>query len=326
MLTAAQILKTKPKRLFPGNAAAVKKAFRELASAWHPDHNKEKEAADVLAYLVKARDQALGLTLDQSIVLERRNGSKFRMDYIRATTTDGMTIYTGASSIAYFVPDSMSDLVRRSGQPKWKFANKDMEKEMTRFLPPYVRTEDLKNGQLMIYRRAPSQILMSDLMALHDGRIPPVHISWMVTRMNNIACYFEWAKQVLFGLLPEFLLVDLDSHGVALCGPPIFLTNFGDRPMAVPSRVLDAIPYLRDKGSVAVGSMDRILIRETACALLGDHGGVKLKADPEVRPDIAAWVISPPEKSAVSDYEKWESALGPRKFIKFGTNAQDYYG
>lgn len=324
-MDAATILATKPRKLFAGDETAVKRAFRKLVAIWHPDRCTDPMAAEVIAHLTRAKEAVLNGGNTNSITLERQNGTKFRMDYIRHCTIDNITVFTGATSVAYLIPNSISDLARAAQNHRWKFANKKMEDEMQRFLPPYVRTENLKDGMLMVYRRTSSQILMRDLMSLHVGRIPPVHVSWMITRMNNIACYLEWAKMSHFAMLPEFLLVDLDSHGVCLVGPPLFLTEEGKRPLAVPQEVISMLPALRDKGTVAASKHDRLLIRETAMALLGSHGGVRLKNDPEVRDDVANWVISPPAPSAPADYEKWESALGPRKFIKFETTAEDLY-
>lgn len=323
--TAAQILAAPASALFPGDDSAVTKAFRSLVTKWHPDRCKDPQANEVFEYLMKARDKALGRAPVPSVVLQRVNGTKFKMEYMRETVIEGMRIFTGATSIAYLVDSQNNDLLRKNGSHRWRFANKDMEKEMIRFLPLLVRKEELVNGTLIIYRRRPSQILMSDLMALNGERISPIQVSWMVTRMGNIACYLEWAGLVHYSMHPEFLLVDLDSHGVSLIGPPIYMTKVGERPVAVPSRTLSAIPSIRNSTVKAETAMDRQIIRETALALLGDRSGNRIKSDPAVRSDVAKWVSSPPAKTAVADYETWEHALGPRKFVPYGKSAREIY-
>jgi hypothetical protein len=313
-MDAEQILATPAYKLFQGDAKAVKSAFHKLAKIWHPDINHDARAAEVSEYIIAARDKALNKTKRPSVLLERRNGTKFQMEYIRATQTDGLTIYTGETSVAYLVPDSMSDLVSKNSKVNWKFATKDMEAEMSRFLPPYVRTEDLNGGSLM-----------SDLIQLHLGRISPLHVSWMLSRLNNIACYLEWSGLVDFAILPEYLLVDLESHGVALCGPRLFMTEAGKRPIALPARVLDYLPNIKNSKTVAETAMDRSLIRSLACNLLGDPAGTRLKNDPEVKKEVSNWVLSVPASSAVADYEKWMGALGQRKFIVFEPSAREIY-
>lgn len=322
--TAAEILATPLSKLFTGEDAAVTKAFRQMASKWHPDHCKDPSASEVLEYLLKARDHALGRTALPSRVMTRRDGTKFKMEYNREQTVEGMTIFTGQSSIAYLVSSAFDDLLRKN-KTNWKFANKDMEKEMVRFLPPFVRQDDLLDGTLLVYRRKASQILMSDLIALNGERISPIQVSWMVTRLGNISCYLEWAGLSHLAMLPEFLLVDLDNHGVSLVGPTLYMTPIGDRPRAVPARTLNAIPSIRVDATMASSVMDRQIIRETALVLLGDRSGNRIKSDPAVRKEVANWISSPPHKSATADYKAWEAALGPRKFVPYGKSASDIY-
>jgi hypothetical protein len=325
MLTSAEIMQASAKTLFPGDEAAVKARFRSLAMKWHPDHNPAPEAIKVFEHIKLARDKALGLSVSPFVILTRDDGTKFKMEYIRAQSIEGMTIYTGETSIAYHVSEDYDDLIRRAGQNKWRFGDKKMEAEMTRFLPVFARTEKLVDGSLMIYRRSKTQILMSDLMALNGERIPPVHVTWMISRLVNIACYFEFAQKVHLALLPEFLLVDLDGHGVSITGPVLYLMAVGQHPTAAPNRTVEALPALRQKSTLASTKMDRQLIRETALTLLGDRGGTKIKNDPDVLPDVARWISSPPPASAYADYEAWEVARGPRKFAHYGKSAHDIY-
>ena len=324
-MTAEEILATSPWTLFPGDEKAIKTAFHGLLKKWHPDYNKDPRAASVTDYLIAAKAKVENKTKRPTAVMERRNGTKFQMEYIRLTQIDGLTIYTGQSSIAYFVPDSMCDLVARNANVKWTFATPKMETEMVRFLPSFVRTEDLKDGKLMIYRRKPNQILMSDLIQLHAGRIPPLHVSWMLSRLNNLACYLEWFQHVDFAILPEYLLVDLDSHGVSLCGPRLFMTETDKRPIALSARAMNYLPTIRNPNITSTPSMDRSMIRSLGCMLLGDPSGVRLPQDALVKKEVAAWLVSPPAKTAVADYEKWVATLGERKFLHFGQTTKELY-
>lgn len=320
---AASILAASPKALFTGDAALINSEFRKYARQWHPDHNKDEQAAEVMEHLIRSRDRALKKDFGPSIVLEREDGSKFRMEYLTMRVADGVTVFVGVSSVAYLVNDAINDLVARAVNRKWKFANSDMEKEMIRFLPVFVREIKLKSGRLLVYRRTPDQVLMSDLIA-HEKIVSP-HASWMITRMLNIACYLEYAGVSHLSIAPEFLLVSLEHHGVSLTGPALYITPCGQRPKAAPRRTIEAIPRLKISDTMAEGRFDLQLIRQTALDLLGDPSGNRIRNDPAIRQETVQWVSSVPAKSAIADYTAWEKSLGERKFVAYPKSARDIY-
>jgi hypothetical protein len=182
-----------------------------------------------------------------------------------------------------------------------------MQGELSKFLPDLVR----KKGNVHIYRRKSSQVLMLDL----EMPIAPEHTAWMVSRMMNIACYLNWAGLSHCAISPEFLLVDLEGHGVALTGPTSYMTKIGERPEAVPARTFSAVPSLSMKETVASPKIDLSLIRRTALTLMGERTKASFKN----------WLLLPPAVNAFKDYEGWCKALGKRTFVKYPTTAQEIY-
>jgi hypothetical protein len=322
--SAAEILKASPKALFPGDEAAITSGFRKMARVWHPDYSKDARAADVFEHLVKMRDRALKKDFGPSIILTREDGTKFRMEYLTSTQGDGVVVFVGVSSVAYLVDQANSDLVDRGLNRKWKFANDDMKKEMSRFLPSFRREIKLSNGRLVVYDRTPDQVLMSDLIAQEKKIVSP-HASWMVTRMLNIACYLEYAQVSHMSIAPEFLLVSLEHHAVSLTGPAMYATDFAVRPKAAPHRTIEAIPSLKDATVKIDSRIDLALIRQTVLTLLGDPSGNRIRTDPDIRQETVRWVSSAPAKTAIADYTAWEASLGVRKFVKYPKTAQDFY-
>jgi hypothetical protein len=325
-VNADTILTKNERALFPDrDEKKISATFRAFAKAWHPDHNSDPKASSVFAHITEMHRRALKRGEAPHVVFTRESGSSFRMEYQRQTTGEGVEIYVGQSSIAYLVGEANSDLADRASAHKWKFASADMEKEMTRFLPGLVREERLQGGRLFVYRRTPDQILMRDLMDLTSDRIDPVHVSWMVTRMNNIACYLEYAEISHLSIAPEFLLVSLQHHGVSLTGPALYATKLDSRPKAAPRRTMTVVPDLTRPDFLCGSTIDRRLIRQTALELLGDPSGNRIRTDASVRPDIAQWLSMAPSKTAIEDYASWEASLGERKFVVYPKSAQELY-
>ncbi len=324
-MTSQDVLTASDRDLFPSaDEKAIKTMFRRLAAEWHPDHNSSPEASNVFAHLTAMKERALNRGQFPSVMFTRENGKSFRMEYLRTSMGQGYRVYVGVSSVAYHIAGN-DDLARAAAQYRWKFANKDMEKEMNRFIAPMSRQEILSDGsRLMVYRRNPDQILMRDLIDL-EGKIEPVHVTWMISRMINLVCYLEWAKLSHCALSPENLLVSLSEHSIAFSGPMLYSTPFGKRPSAVPSRTIKVANWLSNKTSVADSRIDLALVRETALDLLGDKGGARLLSNPAMKKEIINFILAPSAKTAIDDYKNWEIARGDRRFAVYDKTAQVIY-
>ncbi len=317
-----EILTKNFSQLFPGDKTAINAEFRRLSKIWHPDLCSDPKANDVFEHLTKMRDKALVGGMFE--IFERANGSSFKMVYLRKHVGQGITVYVGNTRIAYLVTDAT--LLGRAKKYRPKYASPKMKDEMERFMPVFAREEILTTGSLMIYERKPSQILMRDLIDA-EKTIKPVDATWMISRMCNLACYLEWAKHSHCAISPEFLLVDLDDHGVYFTGPNLYWTGFDSRPRPwpLPLRTVEAAPWLRNKNETADQRIDLQLVRETAYELLGDRGGARLLSRPDMRKELAQWLLSPAPKNAVLDYAAMEKTRGERKFARYGKTAQEIY-
>lgn len=322
-MNAQAILSSSDRDLFP-EVSGIKTRFHNLAKLWHPDTNHDPDAKSVFDHIMRMRDKALNRGKLPNEVFTRIDGTSFRMEFLRVSTGQGFRVFTGKTRVAYHVVAPNVDLGKRASRLRWKFASPNMKAEMSRFLPELARCEELDAGYLLIYPRNEDQILMSDLIAL-ETEIAPASVTWMISRMLNIACYLEYAKIAHCGISPEMLLVSLDQHSVALVGPALYSTTFGTRPTAVPKRTLDVANWLTKRDEVADSRIDLALVRQTALDLLQDRGGARLRANPKMRTQITDWILSPSAKSALSDYENWETARGERLFAQYGKTAKSIY-
>jgi hypothetical protein len=334
-VTATEILAKRPSQLFPGDEAAVKRAFRVLAGAWHPDHCKDPQAPNVFQHLLRSRDAALrGEEGLERLVLTRKapasgEGTQFALSYMHAGKCDAGQHYVSYSAISYLVSPDLDDLCKPAVELKWSFADSKMQTEMTKYLPARVKYEHTTQGTFLAYRRNSDQILLSDLLAWHTRTGQPMdyrHVMWIISSLLNTCCYLEIQQVAHCGLVPEYLLVSPDMHTVALTGPPLYATPFNTRPKAVPQAVLAAFPRMRSPDFKVDGSrVDLTMVRQLAMRALNRNNVATLKADKTLHAGLRDWLCSAAPRSALADYAAWEKLRGKRDFAKYLATAEQMY-
>lgn len=332
--TAEDILATPPHeagRLLSGDETSIRKAFRALVQAWHPDHCADPRAAAVVAHLVKLRDSALGR---RATLASRRftspGGGAFEMSFVKARPFEAGEILVGRGSVAYVVSPDNVDL---SGRPlaivRPRFANDRMRAEMERFLPRLIRRESTVEGDVQVYARTPDQILLADLLEA-TGPLEPVHAAWLLSGLLNLACWLSWAGFVHGAISPEHVLVSPKFHSVALVGPALYATRVDGRPEALPERTLSLVPRMGLAGQPVTPALDLDLVRATCREALGDAAGTRLGLRADMPAAFATWLAMPPAGTAQEDYGSWERArevsFGPRRFVEMKVRPEAVYG
>lgn len=342
MQTADRILGTdvgQAGSLFPGDVAQVRKAFRAMAKEWHPDLNADPRASAVFSHLKKLSDAAIraaaGATARVATgakeTFVRADGSKLAVRYARRHPTGFGEAFIGAHSLTYRFDAEWRDVAeaeeaRCLGFP---YADKAMEAAVSRYLASLERRIDLAGGGvLLVFRRPADTVLMTDMIG-HLGRVPAVHVAWIVSSMMNLACYLQWAGLVHGAIAPENVLVRPERHSLVLVGGWGFSVKSGERPVALPRRTLEMAPCMGVKGQVADHALDLDLVRATGRELLGHSAGGGIRMDREVPGPMADWLLAASDGDAVSEYGEWtrvlEASFGPRKFVPMGMVPTDVY-
>lgn len=331
-MRAEEILKAGPRQLFPGSPAEIKTKFKRLASVWHPDHCSHPQSPDVFQHVLKCRDAALrGDEHIEHYVFtraapEKGEPSQFKLAYMRARNFEMGKILVSQTNVSYLVTKDTLGLAEQARKQRWQFFDKKMEGEMSKYLPKPTRTVSTTEGLFMAYRRESDQILLSDLLEWEKGKVDPRHVMWMISSLLNTCSYLEVTRTAHCALLPQYLLVSLDMHSVALTGPTLYATPWGHRPKAVPTEVLAAYPELRVKETVVADSrLDLTMVRRIAMLALGHSSPGLLANDRSLHEGLRKWVCSPAPKSAVKDYVAWEGLRGSRKFTPYETTASEMY-
>lgn len=338
MFSPDEILATGPRdaaKLFPGDTEAeIKSAFRKLAKCWHPDRCKDPRAAQVFEHLEDLKNRLLPkkrpVTAEER-VWSRIDGTAVRYRYVRKTDGDFGDVLVGGSSLAYEMPLGFDDLAanEKARIGGIRYADDAMRAQFMHFMPEILSTVAAEDRAVTILKRNPDCILLSDLIAHYGGRVPAVHVAWIVSSLENICCFLSWQKVSHGAISPSNLLVCPERHSLVLVGGWSFAADFDSPHPAVPTRTADAVPGVALDGAPADAKTDLVLVRRTAREALGATGARGILGDPDVPEPLGRWLLAPPKATAKADYESWGGCLteawGRRKFVKMDVDPRKFY-
>lgn len=340
MLSATDIMNLSladARSLFPGSDKDVKHAYRDMAKHWHPDISHDPMAAQVLAHLTFLRDGIVGRRAGVAGDLKERvyvtnDGTKIRFKYLTIRQGDIGDVLVGKRTIAYEVPSDFADVAANELERirSIRFANDGMKEQMQNYLPVVEKVLVTSDKIVTILKRPEDCVLLADLIAHYGGRIPAVHVAWLVSSLENMCCYLGYLGIAHGALSPSNILVCPSRHSIVLVGGWGFATEFGKRPLALPERTASRIPALAVSGSAVDAKTDLTLLRATAQDALGSSGGGGLMMDKSVPEQVARWLLLPPKAKAADDYESWDVCLaeawGKRTFVKMDVDPRKIYG
>lgn len=307
--------------LFPGDSGMIAQRYRTLARLWHPDRNPAPEAAAVFAHVANLHEAARqALTgFGKEARFRTRDGRSFRFTWQTRRAAEAGEILVGRRHIVHRLAPDLDDLARAAAARTLPFAGAAMRAQMEPVLPRPVAVLDTADGMVFVHAKTPDQVLLADLLRL--GPVEPRHAAWMITRLMNIACWFEWAGLVHGAIGPDCLLISPQHHKVALTGPLICTTNLAEPPQILPERTLSGLPHLAVPGADVDRRVDPELVRLTIREALGDPAGTRLAADPAFPEPFATWLLMPGADGAQADFSAWErardAAFGPRRFVQW---------
>jgi hypothetical protein len=335
-LSVEEILSVTPSdraRLFPGPADEVRRAFKRLATRWHPDVCADPRASEVFAHLVRLRDAALGPARPATTVtrtLRTRDGRALGLSPLSMVPLDTGELLVGRRSLTWVYRADAADLAEAGAATiaGFRYADDRMRKQMTPFLPTLDRRIPLADGgEALVMARHPDEVLLADLLRV-KGAVPAAHVAWIGSGLLNIACWLGWAGLVHGAISPETVLISPETHTVRLMGGWGFATKAGARPTALPGRTLALAPRLAVKGEVVDARLDLELIRRTLRETLGDPTGGTLLRGGAPEP-IGRWLVMPPQAEATKDYAAWLAVLervwGKRRFIRWDLRPDAIY-
>jgi hypothetical protein len=340
-LGAAEILALapdEPERIFPGDNVGMTRMFRRLARKWHPDRSTDAKANDVMARLGELRETAEkrlasgNWTEPDTLTLKTTDSRTFRFRYLAKAPFELGMMYIGKENIAWCLRPDYADLADNASRliKSFPYANANMEKEVSRYLPSLRAELKTPDGSALIMPRDPELVRLSDLLDYAGGRIDSKQVAWIISSLLNTACYLRFAGLTHNDISTETFFVSPRLHYGALLGGWWYGAKAGQPLSALPTRSADLAPREVLDGKKGNPRLDQLLIRAIGRELLGDPTGSKLPTLKDVPKPLADWLRLPGPPDPVEDYRNWmdhvlPGSFGPRRFVKWDISPTSIY-
>lgn len=202
--------------------ATVVLEYRKLAKEFHPDVCPLPNAEDVFKHLSKLYEEALDLLAQgqweiSNVVSIRDNcGKTYQGRYLKTFQFELGVAYVADLSVTYILDKQnkrfFDNAINQIGA--LKYANPNMEEEFSRYLPKIKHQFETRDGQYcLILDKTPDVFLLSDILAYYKNSIPDRHAAWIISRLCNLCCYFDYLGMAHNGLTlqncfisPHFIL------------------------------------------------------------------------------------------------------------------------
>ena len=348
-LTADKLLSiNSPESLFSYSVGQAKEEYRFLARRWHPDCKPTPDAMQVFMHIVQlyrhARKKMASGNWNEpceKIEEESKGIRKFRLldgtsktcKYRISHPFELGTMYVADNSVVFEVEHDFAELFEqgRKRSHMLPIKNNSMALEMSKYLPQIKHIFKTESANILVVRKTPDQLLLSDVLSYFDGRLTPInHVSWILNNLLNLACYLEWAGVTHNAIASTTFLISPLRHNGMLLGGWWYSTQVGQHLTYLPEATLNCIPpdILRSKRADA--RVDLELIKSIGREILGDAGGAHLALDKSLPPDLVEWLQLPSSGSAFEDYKTFKreilpNAFGPPKFVNMQLDADQLY-
>jgi hypothetical protein len=341
VLTADDILAipaNKPELLFAAEFDVTKLEYRRLVSIWHPDQNPMVDEnvmthINVLYNLAVLRFSTDSWVTPGVIVFKTDDGKKFQLKYKSTCSFELGDIYIGDTVVAYSLFKDNEDLYKNARNiiRNFKFADDKMREEVKHLLPEIHSELVTEDRLVMLIKKTPDQLLMSDVLNHFNGEVDPKHVAWMISRLYNICCYLKYANLVHAGITPDACLISPEFHTVSLLGGWWYAGEKGRKLQALPGVAVEFAPDDVINAEVLDPRIDLELLRATGRQMLGDIIGSKLLMNKNIPPPLVTWLREPSKGDAYDEYKTWHTktvidAFGPRRFVELKLSADDLYG
>ncbi len=219
-----------------------------------------------------------------SISFEMANSRPLNIDYMFESTYNKCKMYLAHESVVYIFDNANEANTFKNGLKQVAFPEADTK--LSRCFPELKMEIDLKdNRKVLVYTRRPGFYPASLFSPW-----PSEHLAWVISRMENICCTFEYSEIQHNGIDSNAIFINPVTHEGAI---------FGDW------------RKITEKKSNA----DLIALRKTA---------IELAENSRNPIELYNFLNSSPADNAFDDFEQWdlviEKGFGGHKFVKMQRN------
>ena len=334
-MDADSILNIKtPEELFD-DPNEIKKKFRELSLKWHPD--VALNSGSVFQHINELYKQALekvkvgNWKSKHYYQFKSKTGTIYILKNPQVVRTFELGEYVvNDENVVYLIDKQHRDLYSNAYHlflNGFKFASASMEKEAARYLPKPKIMEELEDGRYcIVIPKTKDLICLRDVLEYYKGEIPVKHTAWIVSSLQNIVCYLDYAEISHQDISLDNYFISPEYHSGALLGGWWYALKLNSTIKKLPARTYRLLPWKVKNNKKSKISTDLELVRAVGRECLGDvHGNKKLSAPNP----ISEFLKSVSKDTAIGEYMAWRRALedgfGKRTFEVMNLKTTDVY-
>lgn len=312
-----------------GDADSIKSEYRQMARAYHPDICTLPNAGEVFSKLHKLYDTALALLekgeWEVSNLFEVRDttGRRYSTKYLKSFDFELGTAYIADLSLTYLFNQEHTVFFENAITQikELRYANANMEKEFSRLMPKIKYSFKTNDGRYcLILDKTPDVFLLTDVLDYYGGHIPDRHAAWIISRLCNLCCFFDYLGITHNGLVIQNCLISPQYHSLLPLGGWWYAMPQGKRLLGVPKAVYDVMPVKAKSDKISAIGTDLEAAKQIG-RQISDMG-----ATPTA---IKQFLEAGASSKAKDDFSKWNAALdkayGERKFIEMRVSKSDIY-
>jgi len=125
-----------------------------------------------------------------------------------------------------------------------------------------------------------------------------------MTRLHNVCSFCQVVDVPHLDLSSTTVFIDPLTHSVRVPTGWWYAKSFSGKPLAAPARTLGLCPEISATKTFTIQNQLK-LVRALGLELLGDPTGINLHKNKGVPPELAAWLLSTPDKDAIKDEQNW---------------------
>ena len=303
--------------------------YRQLAKAFHPDICGLPNANKITAKLNQLYKAALTLIergeweISNYLELKDVAGRRYSTKYLKSFPFELGSCYISDLSVTYILDNKHKKFFDNalSQIKKIHYANSDMEKEMSRYMPKIKFAFEIRGGgYCLIISKTPDTFLLSDVLNFYSGTIPDRHVAWIVSRLCNLCCFFDYMGIAHNGLTLENCFISPQYHTLLPIGGWWYARKQTDSLIGIPRILYDVMPVKAKSDKVSSIGTDLEASKLIGRKLLGASSAPQPMTD-----FLNAGSLS----RAKDEFSRWnktlDTAYGKRQFVEMKISRLDIY-
>ena len=322
--SAYQILRLRAIDLFPKEEGSVT-VFRNLARKWHPDRNKDLDAARVFAHVSQLLNDAkkawLTGTYPNTLSINKSTGT-IHYPYLSAQKYELGELYICERHVIWATERTNDDLAKRwlETVKSYKFPSDAVRDKITPFIPRNSHTVANGDRAYTIVDRSSDYIRVADILA-KKGPMDPRHVAWTMSRAYNLAGFLQYAGIAHLDISPESFFIEPSTHFGALLGGWFYSAPSGKKLIAAPARNAHLV-----KSEANLDLQVRLLGRR----MLGAHSPVELRANKAIPDAMRHWLMGSPMTRVADAHNVWHKkvlidSFGEHRFTPYDLTTKEIY-